>query len=317
MNRPGPLISIAVVNWNTRERLLKCLHALRAEAACLALEVIVVDNGSYDRSAQAVQEQFPEILLLANRENRGFAAGINQALQRAQAPFWVLLNPDTQIQPGALQILVQDLEAHPEAWVVGPKLLNTDNSLALSGRRFPTLTRTWLEGLLPRKARDSDWWKRTVFGRLDFDVPVEVDEVSGACFMARQEVFKKIGFLDERFFIYFEEVDWFMRLAAAGGKVRYQPRARVFHQGGAATGRMKNKGILFNYRSQFKFWRKYRGRRGEVLVRMITACHALARTMGSLIKALSLSKSRRNLLGQMELNLKVFLLALGLRAREK
>ncbi len=311
MNKPGPQISIAIVNWNTREHLVKCLRALPAGSAGLTLEIIVVDNGSSDGSAAVMRKQFPEIRLLANRENRGFAAGVNQALNRAQAPFWMLLNPDTEIQPQALQIMLADLEAHPEAWAVGPKILNGDGSLLPSGRKFPTMFRTWMEGLLPRGIKASDWWKRAVFGRLDFEVPVEVNEVSGACFLARKKVFEKIGFLDERFFLYYEEIDWFLRLAAAGGKVRYQPRARIIHHWGAGANKTQGESILLYYRSQFKFWRKHH--RGEIVIRLMAACNAMVWTVGSMIKALCLGKAGRNLPARLVIYLKVFVLALGLR----
>ncbi|MCK5219484.1 glycosyltransferase family 2 protein [bacterium] len=311
MNKAEPQISIAIVNWNTREYLVKCLQALRAGAAGLTLEIIVVDNASSDGSAKAVAEQFPEIQLLANRENLGFAAGINQALNLAQAPFCMLLNPDTEMQPQALQIMLEDLEAHPEAWAVGPKLLNGDGSILPSGRKFPTMFSTWMEGLLPRRVKASDWWKKAVFGRLDFEVPVEVNEVSGACFITRQKVFEKIGFLDERFFLYYEEVDWFLRLAAAGGKVRYQPRARIIHHWGAGANKTQGESVLLYYRSQFKFWRKHH--RGEIVIRIMTACNAVVWTVGSLIKALGLGEVRRNLPVRLPIYIKLFFLALGLR----
>jgi len=275
MNPLNPKLSLAIVNWNTRELLLKCLASLRVEARRMPLEVIVVDNGSQDSSGEAVRRLFPEVVLIANQKNRGFAAATNQALAQAKAPFWGLLNPDTEVRPGALEIMVATLEQNPELMVVGPQLLYGDNTIQPSGRKFPTLFRTWLDGVLPARIRQSSWWKKEVFGRTDFSVPTLVDEVSGACLVARQDAFQRNGLLDEQFFIYFEEVDWFMRLVRQGGKVRYEPRAQVFHHWSAAVDQLNEEGILFNYESAFKFWRKYRGWQGELIMRGISVFHVM------------------------------------------
>jgi len=269
-------LSLVIVNWNTRELLLRCLQSLREESRRLALRVIVVDNASTDGSPAAVASDFPEVILRANSGNRGFAAATNQGLQSAgDADYWGLLNPDTEVRPGALEALVRFLDLHPDIQAAAPQLLNSDLSLQPSGRRFPTLGLVGLEGLLPNAWKTGGWWMRQRFGRRDFSQAQAVDEVSGACFVARRSAFESVGGLDEQFFLYFEEIDWFLRLARSGGRVWYVPQAQVVHHWGAASAQAQARGMLHNYRSARQFWRKHRGAWGETAFRAITAGHAL------------------------------------------
>lgn len=308
-----PLLSVAIVNWNTRDLLLVCLASLAAESQRLPLEVIVVDNGSSDGSAEAVRAKFPEVKLLTNPSSVGFAAGTNQALKLATAPFWAFLGPDAEVKPNALLFLVQELQANPAVMAVGPKLLNSDGSLQPSGRRFPTLARAFLEGLLPDPVKRTNWWRQQVFGRRDFGQPAKVDEVSGACLVARREAFERLGQLDEQFYIYYEEVDWFLRLAKAGGQVRYLPRAEVYHRWGAGMAQMKGEGVLINYRSGFRFWRKHRGLAGEVLARATAAAHALIWSLGRVLLTVLFLRSWRELPGRLWLYGQIMSLAVGLK----
>ncbi|MEW6516277.1 MAG: glycosyltransferase family 2 protein [candidate division FCPU426 bacterium] len=309
----SPRVSVAVVNWNTRDLLLKCLASLRAESSFLPLEIIVVDNGSSDGSPEAVRAQYPEVLLLTNPASVGFAAGTNQALRRATAPFWAFVAPDAELKPRALLTLVGELQARPELMAVGPKLLNSDGSLQPSGRRFPAPGRFFLEDLLPGCLKRTAWWQRRVFGRLDFDRPALVDEVSGACLVARREAFERVGLLDEQFFIYYEEVDWFKRLAATGGRVGYVPSAEVFHHWGAGMAQMKGEGVLINFRSAFKYWRKHRGIRGEGLARAAVAAHAVGWSLGRLALTVVFRKPWRELPARLGLYAQVLALALGMK----
>ena len=132
------LISVIVVSWNTRELLRACLASLRRELVGVSAEVFLIDNDSADGSADMVAADFPEVRLIANKTNRGFAAANNQALETVTGEFVLLLNPDTDVHPGALNNLVEFMRAHPRAAVVAPQLLNTDGSIQRSCRQFPT-----------------------------------------------------------------------------------------------------------------------------------------------------------------------------------
>lgn len=276
---PIPQISVAIVNWNTGELLRQCLFALERGAGGLRLEIIVVDNASTDGSADRVRKEFPGVRWVQNSVNLGFAAATNQALRLGRAEYCLLLNPDTEVRPDALRVLWGDLLAHPEASAVGPQLLNSDRSLQPSGRRFPTLGRVFWEGFLPELCTRTRIWKQWVFGRLDFSRPAEVDEVSGACFLTRKKTMEDVGFLDERFFMDFEEVDWFLRAAQKGYRARYQPLARVVHHWGAGVRQTRWAGLRRHCQSEFVFWEKHRGVGGRLAVRWLRGAQSLVRLL--------------------------------------
>lgn len=253
-----PAVSIIIVNWNTRELLRRCLDSIYATIPPLPFEAIVVDNASEDGSADMVADCFPQATLIRSESNLGFAAGNNLGLRRASGRYVMLLNPDTELLPGAVREMIGFADAHPGVAVVGPKLLNPDGSLQKNGRTFTSLWRealglTKLYHVWARLDRKADW------GRLDFDVPARVDEVSGACMLVRKSVVDEIGLLDERFFMYYEEVDWCRRMSEAGWEVHYLPSARVIHHWSQGAKKSGLTGSRIAFRSQYLYFRKHHG----------------------------------------------------------
>ncbi|GDX40230.1 glycosyl transferase [Armatimonadota bacterium] len=224
-----PDLSIVIVSYNTREMLRDCLNALPAGAQGLTTEVFVVDNNSPDGSIEMVQKEFPSAICIANRDNAGFTKANNQALKLAQGEFVVILNPDTETELRSMTTLVNFLREHPDTGAVGPKLLNTDGSLQHNGRRFPTPYREFLghSGLANWNRVKFD--REMEYGREDFNLLAEVDQVSGACMMVPKRVMDEVGMLSEDFYMYYEEVEWCWRIRQAGYKVYYVPDARVVH----------------------------------------------------------------------------------------
>jgi N-acetylglucosaminyl-diphospho-decaprenol L-rhamnosyltransferase len=194
----------------------------------LAVEVLVVDNGSTDGSVEMVRQRFPADELIANASNRGYAAANNQGVERARGRYLFLLNSDAEVEVAALRTLVAYADDHPKAGVIGPKLLNPDGTLQPSGGRFPTPASTVasLLGLNRLTGRP-----RYGTGR-DYSVPAEVDEVSGAAMLIRREVIEQVGGLDEGFAWGYEDVDYCLRARRAGWRVHYVPDARVMHHWG-------------------------------------------------------------------------------------
>jgi GT2 family glycosyltransferase len=231
-----PLISVIVVNYNTRDLLARALAAVAASAAGLPHEVIVVDNGSTDGSLALLRERFPAARVIANARNLGFAAANNQGLAVARGAACLLLNSDAAPEPAAIPALWQALLARPRAGVVGPRLLNADGSTQSSRRRFPTLATllvesTPLAGKRPFKAN-------VQYFRMEDrpeDAAQPVDWLVGACLLARRAAIAQAGPLDAGFFMYAEEVEWQWRLRQAGWEVWYEPAARVRHDGGASS----------------------------------------------------------------------------------
>jgi len=272
------LISVIVVSWNTRELLRACLSSLQRELFGVDSEVFLIDNDSADGSAEMVQSNFPQVHLIANKTNRGFAAANNQALEQVQGEFVLLLNPDTEVHPGSLSALIDFMRSHPRAAVVAPQLLNSDGSIQRSCRQFPTFLGMLFELLGFSKMFPS----KTLFRQykmLDWqhDDERQVDQPEGACLLLRQAVIKEVGFLDEGFFMLFEEVDWCYRIKKANWEIWFTPVAKVTHHYGQSIKQVKAKMILSSHRGLYRFWRKhYRGNRWYLDVFAYTGLMALA-----------------------------------------
>jgi GT2 family glycosyltransferase len=261
-------LSIIILNYNTREHLRVCLTSLLTEGSSVETEIFVVDNASSDGSAEMVAAEFPWVTLIRSPRNGGFAYGNNLALRRAQGEAMLLLNPDTTLPQGSLHRLLDALAAHPQAGVVGPKLLRPDGSMHLACRRsFPTPSIAFyrlsgLSRLFPRSRR---------FGRYnltyaDPDQSAEVDSVCGACLLIRRAVVERIGLLDQRFFLYGEDLDWCLRAREAGWSVRYEPSIVIQHRHGAASRKSALRTTFHFFRAMDLFYRKHYIRRYHPLV---------------------------------------------------
>jgi GT2 family glycosyltransferase len=265
-------LSIIIVNYNTASLLRDCLNSLyRNEGK--ACELIVVDNGSIDGSAEVVAREFPSVRLIRNDDNPGFAKANNQGLKAATGTYLLLLNSDTVVRPGALDAMATFLDATPEAGAVACKLLNQDGTVQASvhERPGPVLLLFRLLGVsrLVRGDMARRWFGR-VFGVVlgktvgAYFIPyatggdaIEVQGLSGACLMLRSEAVAQIGLLDERFFMYLEDLDYCLRLRQAGWKLYYVRSGEIVHLVGASSGnRMRNYSAQ-SYRSLFHFYRKH------------------------------------------------------------
>ncbi|MDI3339131.1 MAG: glycosyltransferase family 2 protein [Sphaerobacter sp.] len=251
-------ITTIIVSWNTRELLARCLASVERELDRSGLrgEIMVVDNASTDGTPELVRERFPAVSLLALEANRGFAAANNLALARARGAAVLLLNPDTELLPGALRALWLALHAAPHVGMAGALLLNPDGSLQSAGYRFPGLAQLLID-LFPLHPR-------LVASRLNGRVapgdglsPVAIDHPLGACMLVRRAVVDEVGGFDEGYFLYSEEIDWCRRIAAAGWTIVTAPAARVIHHGGQSTGQMPEAMLRQLHRSRARYYRRY------------------------------------------------------------
>jgi len=221
------------------------------------LEIIVVDNASTDGSAAMVRDEFPNVRLVACDRNLGYPGGNNVGLRMAQGRYLMILNPDTEVRPGALAAMVAYADAHPDVGMVGPQLLNPDGSVQSSRRRFPTFATalfesTWLQPFAPRRLLERYY----VLDQPD-DVTLDVDWVDGAALIARREAVEQVGLLDEGFFMYSEELDWCRRFRQAGWRVVYLPEAKIVHHRGKSSDQVvAARHIHFNT-SKVRYFRKY------------------------------------------------------------
>ncbi len=228
---PPPDLAVVIVSWNTAEILRACLQSLGPGSDGLALDVIVVDNGSQDGSGPIVRRDFPAVRLIQNNQNAGYARANNQGIAASRAPYVLLLNSDTRVPPAALTGLVNFLVSHPDAAAVGPRLVRPDGSPQPYGfGRDPTLSYLLARGLnrLLLRRYLHDWAT---------DVAQPVDWVSGACLLARRAAIEQAGTLDENMFMYFEDNDWCLRLRQAGWKIYLVPQVQVVHLGGRSMAR--------------------------------------------------------------------------------
>jgi len=261
-------LSIVIVNWNVRDLLRHCLHSLLSTPYSLLVEVIVVDNASTDGSVEVVRTEFPGVHLIANDDNRGFPAANNQGIAVAQGRYVLLLNPDTEVMGDALAAMVAFADAHPDVGIVGPQLLNPDGSVQSSRRRFPTLQTaffesTWLEPYAPHHVLG----RYHVRDRLD-DATQDVDWVTGAALLARQEAIQQVGPMDVGFFMYSEELDWCRRFREAGWRVVYLPAARIIHHVGKSSEQVVAARHIHFQTSKVRYFRKYHGALAAEVLRL-------------------------------------------------
>ena len=207
-------ISFIIVNWNTRDILIDCLNSIYKTVTDIGFEIYVVDNNSTDGSREATKKRFPDVKLIENKTNTGFAHANNQALRIMQGRFAVLLNTDAVLQEGAIKSLLSFMNNSPEAGIAGVQLLNQDGSRQNSIDNFPSpeteiLNKSILRFFFPDKYPGKS--------RIHHN-PIEVDSVVGACMMVRKEAMDEVGLFDEDYFIFLEETDWCFRMHKKDGR---------------------------------------------------------------------------------------------------
>jgi GT2 family glycosyltransferase len=269
-----PDISVIIVNLNTRELLDACLASVERERATLSLEAIVIDNGSTDGSVAMVERTYPQTLLVKNARNEGFARPNNEGLRRAKGRHLLLLNSDTVVRPGAFRRMVDFLESHPDAGACGPRLIYPDGRLQYSAKGFPTLwthfcDMSGLDRLFPRTVLFGSGELRS----FDYDHAGTADHLMAAAFLVRRETYEKVGPLDERFAIYYNDMDWCYRMVQAGWKIWYVPDAVVEHHLGKTVGAVNKRFTFFTmlYNNVMFFYQKHYGRSSIIVYRLLLA----------------------------------------------
>ena len=262
-------VSAVIVSFNTREHLLRCLASLE-EHARLPLEVVVVDNGSADGSADAVRAAHPAARVVENRANLGFAAACNRGLREARAPYCLLLNSDAQVCPGAVLALAAVLDERPEVGIVGPRTVGPDGGPQVSFGPDLTPVSEWRQRRLVRALREG---RPSAVREVEASCAREQEPawVSAACLLARKPALDAVGGLDERFFLYEEDVDLCLRVRRAGWRILYTPRAVVMHHLGRSMEKAPAMSRLEYDRSHLRYYAKHRGPGARALLRLYLA----------------------------------------------
>lgn len=274
-------LSVVIINWNTRDLLLRCIRTIDMHKGDVQVEIVVVDNASTDDSVESVRREYPSARVLVNDTNVGFARANNQGVVASSAPLALLLNSDAFLTDGALQALLEVMAASPHAALVGAHLRNADGTFQASHTPFPNL---WQEFLILSgigRLTHGRWYPSHA-PELNSGAQV-VEYVEGACMLVRKDVYRAIGGLDEGFFMYAEEVDLCYRIRAADWQVWYAPRAEVIHLGGGSSGKRKPQREADLYRSRVRFFRKHYGAFPALILKaqiillatVKTACHGV------------------------------------------
>ncbi len=253
-------VAVAIINYNTKDWLRTCLKSVLRAPPLAAFEIIVVDNGSSDGSIAMVADEFPNVHLIENAGNLGYAAAANQALRTSHAKYVLVLNTDIEVDPEAIDILVEHADRFEDLGVGGPLLLNSDGSIQMSGRRFPSFIDATIHAFLGLL------WPRNPFSvrylMMDWDRKSDrnIDWISGAAMIIRREAAEKINFFDEQFFMYVEDMDFCHRLKRAGWKTYFLPDAKMVHHLAKTSEKSSALMIIEFQRSLYRFYSKrYRG----------------------------------------------------------
>ena len=262
--------ALAIINYNTAGDLRKCLDSAREMLG--DVETVVVDNGSSDGSREMVVGEFDWVRLADNPGNPGYASACNRGIASTRQPYVFILNSDVEFLPGGMESVLDFLDANPDIGALGPMVLNSDGSVQMSCRRFPSMLENVVHGFL------GDIWPGNPFTRhyqmkdVCRDEIREVDWVSGAAMLLRREAAESVGGFDETYFMYVEDVDICWRLREAGYRVVYDPAIRLVHHIGRTSSQQSVRMLYHHHRSMFIFFRKrYRGWKGLALMPLVAA----------------------------------------------
>ncbi len=284
----GPLplnpltVSIILVNWNSKDFVAACLRSITDTVEGLTHEIFVVDNASFDGCGEMIAAQFPDVQFLQCRENLGFAGANNLAFARSRGRTILFLNPDTEVQQGAIQALVAALDTAPGAGMVGARLLNSDFTLQTTCvTALPSILNQTLNSDLLRHAfpRWRGWGMRALYdGSAE---PVAVEAISGACMLGTRDVFERVGAFSTAYFMYAEDMDLSLKVARAGAVIYYVPSARIVHHAGGSSSRQSDWSFsdLVLRESLVRFFAEHRGAAYAGLYRVSIALMSVVRLL--------------------------------------
>ena len=282
-----PELSIIITNYNVKDYLRDCLSSINKNFSSSDAETIVIDNSSSDGSPEFIEKNFPRVKLIRNHINLGYAKANNQGIKEAKGEFILLLNPDTVILPGAMDILRDEMRFTPTVGAIGPALLSGENHFQVSfGREISFCNEVLQKSLLNHYFRLK--LKKMQKKR-------EVAWLSGACILTRRSLLEEIGLFDEDFFLFFEDIDLCRRIRKNGWELIFLPQAKIFHMGGGSTAKLK-KPSLYHYRkSQLIYYKKHGSRLSIFLLHVYLRINFALLYISNLFKSSEDNKFVRNL----------------------
>ena len=271
-------LSVIIVNWNTKKLLEDCLRSIFKFTKDVGFEIIIVDNGSEDGSQSMLKKKFPQVKLIPNKDNLGFAKANNQGIKIAKGKYVLLLNSDTYLIENSFKKLVEKADKCDDFGALGSLLLNEDRSVQQSVGFFPDLPQVF-------------WWMTFIDDlpggtilkpyHVDHDSfyksEHEVDWITGAAFLIPKKVTDKVGFLDDKIFMYGEDFEWCFRIKKAGFKVYFSPFAKIVHIGGGSVNKVRTNAFVGEFRGLEYFYKKYKGRTSLQILRFLLKMGTLLR----------------------------------------
>ncbi len=269
-------VAVIIVSWNVRNYLVDCLRSVFAEFRHSRLrgDVWVIDNSSTDGTPELVRSLFPQVILISNGHNPGFGAANNQGMRAAaerQPRYYLLINPDTYVRPGAIGEMVKFLDGQPRAGMCGARLVYGDGRFQHSAFAFPGVTQLLFD-LFPMPDRLYETRVNGRYPRRLYDPgsrPFLIDHPLGATMMVRRDVAEATGGFDEDFFMYCEELDWCWRINKAGWQIYAVPTAEIVHYGGESTRQVQARSVVDLWRSRARFYQRHYGRITNLLARTV------------------------------------------------
>jgi GT2 family glycosyltransferase len=254
-----PAIAIISVTWNAKKYVHKCLRSL-AEDVDLAAEVIIVDNASTDGTPDLVAEEFPGFRLFRNTENLGFAKANNAGIRASRGDYVCLINSDVVVPRGCLRRLLEYMQANPDIGLLGPQMVGPDGAVRRSSMRLPSfrnsIGRALAADRIPLLSRA---FNGQMMADFNHDQTADVEVLNGWFWMVRREALEQVGLLDERFFIYGEDLDWCKRFRQSGWRVVFFADAKALHYGGASSSAAPVRFYIEMQRANLQYWRKHHG----------------------------------------------------------
>jgi GT2 family glycosyltransferase len=274
-------LSIVVVTWNAKKVTEECLESIERQDAARSLETIVVDNASSDGTVEMVQEKFPSVRLVQNDQNLGFAKANNSGIRLSTGKYICLINSDVNVPPSCLRRIYCFMEENPSVGLLGPRMLGADGKTRRSCMRFPTLWSSFCRALgLDSLVKGSTTFGGFLMSDFKHDRVMDVEVLNGWFWVVRREALEQVGLLDERFFMYGEDVDWCYRFRSKGWRTVFYPEAEAIHYGGASSARAPARFYVEMHKANVQYWRKHHGRLAQFAYLLTVWLHEVVRILG-------------------------------------
>jgi len=277
-----PAVSVVIVAWNAKKYVMECLESLREHCREVCDEVIIVDNASTDGTPELIAEMFPEVKLIRNTENLGFARANNIGMSQSTGEIVCLVNSDVKFTNDCITPMLTYMEKNPGVGMLGPKMLGGDGTTAYrSTLRFPTVWNTFCRALgLDVAFKGSRLFGGLLMSDFDHNITMPVEVLVGWFWVVRREVLQRVGLMDTQFFMYGEDIDWCYRFHESGEGVVFFADAEAYHYGGASSSAAPARFYLEACRANWRYFRKHHGLLAQMAYLAAVSVHHTLRLAG-------------------------------------